>query len=161
VAEVAFVDASPLIFLGAAGRLELLRAAAARIVVSHAVAAEVAVYGPDDAACSAMRASEWIDHAADVEVPADLLAWDLGRGETQVLALARATPGSIAVTDDFEARRCARTIGVPVRGTLGLVLAARRDGRIAAARPLMELLRLAGMHLADDVLNRALRDVGE
>lgn len=159
--DVAFVDASPIIFLGAAGRLDLLRAAAARVVVPEAVADEVAAGGADDPAFAAMRSAAWIDTASDVVVSPDLIRWDLGRGETQVLALAKATSGAVAVIDDLEARRCGRAVGIPVRGTLGLVLAARRDGRISAARPLLEYLRLAGMYLSDDVVDRALREVGE
>jgi predicted nucleic acid-binding protein len=70
-------------------------------------------------------------------------------------------PGAFAVVDDLEARRCAHAIGVPIRGTLGLVLVARRHGLVPAARPLLEALRRAGLYLSDDLLDRALREVGE
>jgi predicted nucleic acid-binding protein len=50
---------------------------------------------------------------------------------------------------------------VPLRGTVGLVLAAKQAGRIAAARPVLERLRDSGMYLSDAVLNRALSRVGE
>jgi predicted nucleic acid-binding protein len=63
--------------------------------------------------------------------------------------------------DDLAARRCAATLGVPVRGTLGLVLIAKQRGEIPAARPVLEELRQAGMYLSDAVLNRALKRVGE
>jgi len=43
----------------------------------------------------------------------------------------------------------------------GLVLRAKRIGRIAAARPVVEQLREAGMYLSDRVLNRALNLVHE
>ena len=36
--------------------------------------------------------------------------------------------------DDREARRCARTLNIPVIGTLGLVLLAKQLGRAAPAR---------------------------
>jgi len=52
-------------------------------------------------------------------------------------------------------------LGVPLRGTVGLVLAAKQAGRILAARPVLEQLRDRGMYLSDAVLQRALRLVDE
>ncbi len=63
--------------------------------------------------------------------------------------------------DDLAARRCARSLAIPVRGTLGLVLIAKQRKLIPAARPVLEQLRQAGMYLSDSVLNRALEKVGE
>jgi predicted nucleic acid-binding protein len=63
--------------------------------------------------------------------------------------------------DDLAARRCAQTLGIPVRGTLGLVLLGKKNGQLVAARPLLESLRRAGMSLSDSVMDRALRLVGE
>jgi predicted nucleic acid-binding protein len=48
-----------------------------------------------------------------------------------------------------------------VRGTLGIVLAAKRPGLIAAARPVMADLTAAGLYLSERVLDEALRRVGE
>jgi predicted nucleic acid-binding protein len=52
-------------------------------------------------------------------------------------------------------------LGLTLRGTVGLVLAAKRAGRLTAARPVLERLRDSGMYLSDAVLNRALRLVAE
>ncbi len=90
-----------------------------------------------------------------------MLAWDLGAGESAVLELTRAFPGSTAVIDDLAGRRCAEALGLALRGTVGLVLAAKQDGRLAAARPVLERLRDSGMYLSDTVLQRALRLVAE
>ncbi len=63
--------------------------------------------------------------------------------------------------DDLAARRCAGALGIPVRGTLGLVLTAKQQGEITAARPVLEQLRLCGMYLSDRVMNQALARIGE
>jgi len=60
------------------------------------------------------------------------------------------------VIDDGEARRCARSLSIPVIGTLGLGLLAKRLGRIPLARPVAERLRSSGMYLSDVVINQAL-----
>ena len=61
----------------------------------------------------------------------------------------------------FGGRRCANSLGIPVRGTLGLILTAKRRHIIPQARPVLEQLRAAGMYLSDSVMNRALKTVGE
>lgn len=84
-----------------------------------------------------------------------------GRGKPAVLELARTYPGSTAVIDDLAGRRCAEALGLPLRGIVGLVLAAKQAGRLTAARQVLERLRDSGMYLSDAVLQRALRRVGE
>ncbi len=49
----------------------------------------------------------------------------------------------------------------PHQGTLGVVLFAKTQGLISAARPIVERLRQHGMFLSDRVMNHALRQVGE
>jgi predicted nucleic acid-binding protein len=85
----------------------------------------------------------------------------LGDGESSVLAWAYQYPGTEVIVDDLAARRCAAALGLPVRGTLGLVLIAKQRGAITAARPVLERLRQSGMYLSDSVLNQALALVGE
>ena len=63
--------------------------------------------------------------------------------------------------DDLPARRCADSLGIPTRGTLGLVLIAKQRGVISEAKPIVERLRQSGMYLSDAVVNRALSMVGE
>ena len=62
---------------------------------------------------------------------------------------------------DLAARRCAMTLDIPVRGTLGLVLLAKKRGIIPLARPVLEQLKKAGMYLSNSVINQALAQVGE
>ncbi len=48
-----------------------------------------------------------------------------------------------------------------LRGTLGLVLAAKQQGHIPAAQPVIAKLRETGMYLSDRVVTKALALVGE
>ena len=70
-------------------------------------------------------------------------------------------PGTLIIVDDLAARRCAATLGIPVRGTLGLVLTAKKRGVIPEARPVLEQLRQSGMYLSDRILSQALALVEE
>ena len=155
------VNASPLIVLAHGGVFELLRVAGDTVFVPSAVAGEIRRRGPHDPTVRAMDQSSWIVEVQPVPIPLSIASWDLGPGESAVLAWACANPGTEAICDDQAARRCAATLGIPVRGTLALVLLAKQRGIIGQARPLLERLRRAGMYLSDDVMDRALGKVGE
>ena len=155
------VNTSPLIHLAEAGLLALLQQAATSVWVPEPVAREIRAYGPDDLTAIALANHAWLEVKPVDAIAGELLAWNLGSGEASVIALAQSSPGSMAVIDDLAGRRCAEALGLPLRGTVGLVLAAKQAGRIVAARPLLEQLRNKGMYLSDAVLNRALRRVGE
>lgn len=83
------VNASPLIFLGNAGHIDLLRlAGASRVIVSQTVFDEVTATMHDDAAVRSVIASTWLERVAPVEIPDSVIEWDLGPGESSVIALA-------------------------------------------------------------------------
>ena len=148
-------------FLAREDLLELLRAGAYEVIVPGPVITEIHGHGPDDPTVKAIGRIDWLTITPSPPIPEAVAAWDLGPGESAVLALALAEPGVRVVLDDLEARRCARSLAVPLIGTLGLVILARQDGRIAAARPVIERLRDSGMYLSDRVINEALARVGE
>ncbi len=161
MSEALIVNASPLVFLGKAGSLELLRGIGlGRVIVPAAVVEEVVASGHSDRAGSALAAADWIERPARAAIPTGVVEWDLGAGESEVIALALATPGARAVIDDLAARRCARALGVEVIGTLGVVIAASRRGLVTDPRHAIEELRAAGMWLSDAVIARALKLAG-
>jgi len=159
--KILVVNTSPLIHLAEAGLLGLLQEAGPSIYVPEPVAREIRAYGEDDPTSIALASHAWLEVKPVGTIAAEILAWNLGAGESSVIALAQSMPGSMAVIDDLAGRRCAEALGLPLRGTVGLVLAAKQAGRIQAARPILEELRDHGMYLSDALLNRSLRWVGE
>lgn len=161
MAELPAVNTSPLIFLSKGGFLDLLQLLSATIIVPQAVATEIAAYGKDDLTAQALSQTDWLVVRDTPPIPAVIQNWDLGAGESAVLSRGYAHPGTEVIIDDLAGRRCAETFGIPVRGTLGLVLIAKKRGVISAARPVLEKLRLSGMYLSEKVLNQALAQVNE
>lgn len=157
MSDTLVVNASPLIFLGNAGHLDLLRTSASRIVVPKAVFDEVTVTRHSDSAVAALVESDWIEHFAPIEVPASITEWDLGAGESAVIAVALKITGSRPVIDDLAGRRCALSVGLNVMGTLGVVIAAYRRGEIEDPGQVLRDLRARGMWLSDAVIEGALR----
>ena len=131
MAETWVLNASPTIVLAKIGRLDLLAGPERILLLPEAVALEISAGPEGDAARTAIARGEIPDRRT-VTVPADVVEWSLGSGESAVIALARLLAAT-AVLDDFEARACARSLGVRVIGTLGVVLRARREGRPGGA----------------------------
>ena len=131
------------------------------IIVPSAVATEVQAYGEIDVTAVALNNTDWLVVQETPPVPNVIQNWDLGLGESAVLTWGYVNPGTEVIVDDLAARRCAATLGIPVRGTLGIVITAKQRGIIPAARPVLEQLRLCGMYLSDRVINQALAFLGE
>ena len=155
------VNASPLICLAKAGSLELLTRLSAEVVVPEAVVSEVLAGGPGDPARLALEAG-WGRRLVASHVPHQVLEWGLGAGESSVIAAALEIEDATAVLDDREARVCARLVGLPVVGSLGVVLRCVRAGIVPAAVPILRALRDSGIHLDDRTIRAALlRTTGE
>lgn len=159
--RIFIVNTSPLIHLAEAGYLDLLRDAADAVWVPEPVSREILAYGEDDPTAQALATSPWLIVKTLPAISPEILAWNLGAGESSVLALAHAFSGSTAVIDDLAGRRGAEALGLPLKGTVGLVLSAKFSGRIPCARAVLDELRDRGMFLSDSVLSRALRLAGE
>ncbi|GET39214.1 DUF3368 domain-containing protein [Microseira wollei] len=155
------IDSSPLILLTKANLLSLLQMFYPEVLVPSAVATEIQQYGETDVTFQALTQTDWLVIVETPSVPEPIGACNLDPGEAAVLAWAYNHPGTEAILDDLAARRCANSLNIPVRGTLGLVLTAKQQGKIPAARPVLEQLRQSGMYLSDRVLNQALAIVGE
>jgi len=155
------IDTSPLIFLSKASLIDLLQAFSPEIVVPQAVVAEVTAYGEEDVTVKTLNETDWLMAKNIGLIPEVIQKSDLGLGESEVLTWGYNNPGTEVILDDLAARRCADTLGIPTRGTLGLVLTAKQRGHIPRARPILEQLRQSGMYLSDRILEQALSRVGE
>ena len=133
---------------------------AEQAVVPGAVVDEIQAGPEDDRARKLLDSNKF----KVVETPypaAELLAWDLGAGETAMLSFALTETGWTAILDDALARKCAQGFSIPVRGTLGIVLLAKERGLISSAAEVIRSLRDTGFRLDDTVLSQALESVGE
>lgn len=155
-------DAGPLIILSRVGELGLLRQVFGQVCITDAVRDELLGGGtfPGQAGIEAALA-DWID-----VVPVGIGTWepanpDLGAGEVTSLFLALHNPGSLLILDDAAARREADWRGLNYVGLIGVVLEAKRRGRIEMAKPLLQSLQNAGYYLSERLLDKALATVGE
>lgn len=150
------VDASPLIFLAKLERLPLLRDAAGEVLVPQVVLSEIRAQ--EDPATSRIESAcrSWLQPvASQAPTDADLV------GELAVIGLALEMDASRVVLDDLAARRQARECGLPVIGTLGILLAARHRGEISSLRTEIDRLVAHGFRVSSELVDRVLEEAGE
>lgn len=157
----AVINASPLIFLSRGHHIDLLHHFADEILVPKPVADESIARGPENETAQAIKNTPWIKIVETPSIPETILYWGLGQGESSVLAYAQANPGIEAIIDDLAGRKCADYLGIAVRGTLGIVLSAKKRNLIPDARAVMEDLIRSGLYLSHKVLEEALKRVNE
>jgi predicted nucleic acid-binding protein len=161
VAEKWIINASPVISLARVGQVELLARLPEQAALPQAVAEEISVAPIDDLARQTVESGLFKIVKAPA-IPDNILAWDLGKGESAVLAYALAHRGSVAILDDGAARRCARSLSLPVTGTLAVVVLAKQYGLIESAAQVLYALRGADFRLDDELVRDVLsRTVGE
>lgn len=161
MAEHWVLNASPLIVLARVGLESLPMSLADQVVVPRSVAEEIEVGPLLDPTRQSFASGRFV--IVDTpSPPPELLAWDLGHGETAVLSWAIAHAGWTGILDDAEARKCARAFSVPVKGTLACVLLAKQRGLIPSAAEILQSMINAGFRLDDRLVQDALaRTVGE
>lgn len=128
----AVVDATPLISLALVEQLDLLPRLFGRIVVPPAVYAEVTAQRPDLPGAAALARATWIQIQAPQTSPAfDALLLGLDPGELEALLLAREIHADWVLMDERLGRRVAQALQLPVKGTLGVLLAAVHAGLLS------------------------------
>jgi len=155
------LNASPLILLGKADLLKALAPLAATWLVPTAVLEEIAVKSPLEPLLRDLSISSQMLEVNIAQIDPFVAAWDLGRGESEVITLALSRAETGAVLDDSQARKCAKVLEVPLIGTLGLILKATRENLIPSARLAIERLLSVGLYADPETIASLLKRIGE
>ncbi len=151
--ERVVMNASPLITLFRAGLHPLLPQIFSELLVPDAVWNEVVSRTYDDPATRGLPDSLWARKTpASLEPQVQL--WSLGAGETAVLSLTLSKPGYTAIVDDRTARRCAHVLRIPVIGTAGVIVLAKRRGLIESVEAALIQLHGAGLWLSEQLIEK-------
>jgi hypothetical protein len=154
-------DTSPLQYLHQLGQLSILPALAGSIIVPPSVQVELDAGILKGLDLPTVENLGWVRIQSPISAKAASLITDLGPGESQVLLLALEIPGSVVLLDDALARRVAIAKGIPIKGTLGLLLDAKRIGHLATVEPSLDRLQGLGFRLAQQTREAVLKLAGE
>lgn len=145
------LNASPLIVLGKAGLLGILPQLAGEVAIPHGVIQELLAGPPGDPARDFAATPLNCTVVQPTSIHPLVAAWDLDRGESEVLSLALQRPNWEAVIDDRAARNCAQALGLPYRGTLGVLVLAHAKGIINDPVQTLERIKAAGLRIHEDI----------
>lgn len=155
------LDASPIILLGKADLLKTVSPLAKVWIIPGGVIRKVEAKRPVESYLSEISYSSEVVQENVSQIHPSIAAWDLGRGESEVLTLALEKPGTGVVLDDLQARKCAALLDISLIGSLGLILLAKRKGLLNLAKPEIERLKAVGLHIDSVMLTRILTRIGE
>lgn len=145
-------NTSPLIILGKIAQIPLLPVLAQALVIPAGVASEINA-GPETDPASQWLSGPGRTYVQDTGPVEPVIAgWDLGRGESEVLSWALKHPGFEVIVDDLASRKCAAALHHPVRGTLGVLLLARKAGHLLDLEAVLAQVHEAGLHIATEIL---------
>lgn len=158
--EKVVVNASPLILLFKSGLDDLLPQLFSTIIVPEAVWDEVSRGGDTAAQKLLDNEATWITRIT-IQIPPEILVWNLGDGESEVLSLAFGNKDFRAVIDDKAARNCAKTIGIVTLGTGGILVLAKRRGLIDSVGEALDKLQAVGLYVSDEIIKLLKHQAGE
>lgn len=154
-------DTSPIQYLHQIGQLTLLSRLAGNVIVPPYVVQELEMGRNLGVNLPNIRALNWIAVRTPLSVAALPLVKDLGPGETQVLALALELSNPVVILDDNLARQMARSLGIRLTGTLGVLLDAKRAGMVSVILPMLDQLQALGFRLDPNTRHVVLKMAGE
>ena len=155
---VVVADTSPLIYLSRVGALDLLHVLFGEVVIPRAVWTEVVEQRTAAPGLDALKRAGWLRVVNRDGPPLDL---GLDPGETAAILLAESLNADLLLIDERLGRRVAEARGLAVRGTLGVLVQARRTGALPALRPVLETLVADGFRISPALIREALGAVGE
>lgn len=155
-------NTGPLIAIAAAtGDWKILQSLPDRIVIPAVVRGELDA-GPAGAPGRGLSAfSPWIRIAEDPLITPAYLAAALDPGEAAVISLALATGIPTVAIDERNARHVARSCGLRLTGSLGLLLRAQRAGVRIDMSDAIQRMRTAGVWIGESLAQEALRLAGQ
>lgn len=143
------INASPLILLSKAGLEGILTTLFEEVIVPKGVVAELALGGENGAALHVPVHTSIV--VKNTKPNALVTTWDLGRGESEVIAFALSHPRYTPVLDDAAAKACCKAFGINTLGTGSLLIMAKQCGALSSVASALSLLRNKGMWISDRV----------
>lgn len=154
-------DTSSIQYLHQIELLHLLPALAGRIFIPPAVLHELEEGRSCGIDLPDVKALAWLTVRSPTAAQLTPFKQELGPGETEVLMLAIEMRGVVAVLDDGLARKEADRRGIPVIGTLGLLVNAKRVGLVAIVKEQIDRLQFHRFRLSPLTRAAVLKLAGE
>jgi hypothetical protein len=152
-------DTTPFIALSSIGQIQLLKEIYSSIIVPRAIIEEVSEGGkinvPD------LTLFDWVEVVPNIASIENRLLFQLDYGEQQVVLNALKLQLDLVLIDDRTARNIAEYLGLKVKGTLGVLVEAKRKGLIPSFKEPALKMKENGIRFSQQLISEISLNLGE
>lgn len=157
-------DTTPIISLVKIGLLEMLNSMYGEIILPEAVFNELISNPLMSGEAEVIKKSSFlkvkrIENKLAVKLLQKQL--NLGAGESEAIVLADTLKANLLVIDERKTRGIAKSMGINITGTLGILVDAKRQNRIETLKPLLDGLISNNIRISEKLYNDVLELVYE
>jgi len=157
VTSIVVADAGPLIGMARTGHLSLLQQLYNSIVIPPRVFEELMISSgkPGAKVVSEALNAGWIE-IADLKRASDsaILRLLIDAGEAESIQLALEQNARLLIIDDRKGRKTAKSHGIQVIGTGGILISAKKAGLLGKVAPILDELAGVGYRLSPELCER-------
>lgn len=156
------VNTTPLITLSHVGQLDILKELYGEIIIPEAVYKELSVKEESICKKAVDRSVDWIRvENVKNQMAKTMYKTQLHDGEVEVMILSKEIAADIVIIDDANAKKHAKYLGLPVTGTLGVLIKAKQEGYVNELRPILSQMVEEGIYISQSLIDMCLKQVGE
>lgn len=148
--SVIVCDTSCLILFYKIGELDLLKKIFGKLHITNIVLKEFNHPVPD-----------WIEVVTPKTDLQRGLSSYLDPGEASAIALATEHEHSLLIIDELKGRKAAKELGVSVTGSLGVLVALKKNKHIEAIAPIIEKIQKTNFRISNQLIERVLEKANE
>jgi len=148
--RIVITDTSCLILLAKIDALDILPQLFASVLTTPEIANEYGTILPD-----------WITIQSVDQTEKKKFSQYVDDGEASAIALALQTHCDYLIIDDMAGRKLAQKLGLPIKGTVGILLLAKQLGIIPLFKPYLQLIQKTNFRLSQNLADQFIKDAGE
>ena len=156
------VNTTPLIALSHVRQLDILRKMYGEILIPQAVYQELSEKQKSVCKKQVDNSLDWI-HIEKIrnEMAKSMYKTQLHDGEVEVMILAKEKSADIVIIDDANAKKHAKYLGLPVTGTLGVLIKAKKLGYIYELKPIIQEMMDNHIYISEKLMEFCIQQAGE
>ena len=156
------VNTTPLIALSHVGQLDVLKRLYGEIIIPEAVYRELSIKTESICKKAVDNSLEWIRiKSINNEMAKAMYKTQLHDGEVEVMILSKEIAADVVIIDDANAKKHAKYLGLPVTGTLGVLIKAKREGYINELKPIFSQMVENDIYISQSLMESCLKQAGE
>lgn len=159
-------DTTPIITLLKINHLDLLQRIFNEVHIPTAVYNELTINNLYEKEAEIIKNCEFIKHTSVNNLQSVILlqrATGLDLGESEAIILSDEYKNNLLLIDEFKGRQIAKSMGISIMGTIGILTLAYEDGLLNKQEILtsIEIMKNKGRHISEKLYEQLLKKIGE